>query len=269
MDYNEWYTAITKHLVDYKLNVLGIPGSGFYGRKQVDHILPRGMAEANYMFDISGISFKKHHGYHHLNSSQTMCVNFFAPLVQDGCKLLSKFLGLLLSEDIKIAYYEFEYTDKTNHGDSNFDFYCRDEKGHNYFFEIKYTEDGIEKSSKPKDSSDENLLRIFDRKYRASVEADGSQLKIDEPLVFMKEHFQAFRLMSCANSVKGDYCIFLTMEGNEKTEKELAESLPFAKSAKYIKSWHWESVVESVLEYTRSDSELIGYYMDFKRKYLL
>lgn len=269
MNYNDWYEMIKSNLINYKLNVLGIPGSGFYGKKQEDHILPRGMADANYMFDVNGLSFKKHQGYHHLNSSQTMCVNFFAPMVKDDYKMLSKFLSLLLSEDINVVYFEFEYTDKKLYGDTNFDFYCRDDNNRNYYFEIKYTEQGITKKCSASDKSDDNLLKVYDKKYRAKVEEEGSQLIISDPLVFMKEHYQAFRIISCANEIKNDYCFFITMEENEKTKEELAQSLSYVKSDKYVKSWYWENIIKTIFGLVQKDPELFGYYMEFKNKYTL
>lgn len=269
MKYNKWYEMIKANLVNYKLNILGIPGSGFYGKKQEEHILPRGAAGANYMFDISDIHFKKHHGYHHLNSSQTMCVNFFAPLVQDKCKFLSKLLTLLLLKNIKIDFFEFEYTNKKELGDTNFDFYCRDTENRNYYFEIKYTEQEITKKCSASDLSDENLLKVYDKKYRANVEAKGSVLSINNPLIFMKEHYQAFRNISCANSFTEDYCFFMTMEGNEKTRKELDESLHYVKNNEYVKSWYWEHIINTTLELVKDDLELVGYYTEFKNKYML
>ena len=269
MNYNDWYEMIKKNLINYKLNVLGIPGSGFYGNKQEDHILPRGMADANYMFDLSNLSFKKHHGYHHLNSSQTMCVNFFAPMVQDDCKLLSKFLSLLLQDEIKIVYFEFEYTNKKLYGDTNFDFYCQDDNNHNYYFEIKYTEQGISKKCSANDQSDENLLKVYNKKYRENVEAEGSQLIISDPLIFMKEHYQAFRNMSCANEIKNNFCFFITMEGNEKTKEELIDSLSYVKGDKYVKSLYWENIIKTAFEIVENDPEIFGYYTEFKNKYML
>ncbi len=269
MKYNDWYEMIKNNLVNYKLNVLGIPGSGFYGKKQEDHILPRACSGANYMFDISNLVFKKHHGFHHLNSSQTMCVNFFAPMLEDNCKLLSKLLAFLLNEDVKVINFEFEYTNKKIYGDTNFDFYCQDANKHNYYFEIKYTEQGIAKKCSAKDQSDENLIKVYDEKYRDNVESDGSQLVIDNPLIFMKEHYQAFRNISCANEVKNNYCFFITMEGNEKTKNELNEALSYVKSDKYVKSLYWESIVQLALELVEDDPELFGYYLEFKNKYSL
>ena len=269
MNYNKWYESIKEHLVNYKVNVLGIPGSGYYGKKLESHILPRGQADANYMCDISGISFKKHLGYHHLNSSQTMCVNFFVPLTQNDCKLLSTFMSKLLGDEIKVVKYEFEYTNKKLYGDTNFDFYCQDSNGHNYYFEIKYTEQGIGKQCSTDDKSDENLLKIYKKKYQANVEAEGSQLIIENPLVFMNEHYQAFRNMSCANETRKDYCFFVTMKENELTRKELEESTKYIKSDKYVKSLYWEDVVELAFELTAKIPDLLGYYIEFKNKYFL
>ena len=39
MKYEAWYEKIKKQLVNYKINTLGITGSGYYGKKKEDHIL--------------------------------------------------------------------------------------------------------------------------------------------------------------------------------------------------------------------------------------
>lgn len=271
MKYNEWYENIKKRLVDYKENILGISGSGYYGKKEEKHILPRGCWEQNFMTDISNLSYKKHDGYHHLNSSQTMCVNFFYPLFKNDYLLLSKFLSKALNERIEIEYAQFEYVNKSEYGDTNFDFYCRDNKGLNYFFEIKYTEKDIAKKCSSKDQSDAYLLEVFDKKYRPLVEKDGSYLSKckEEPMVFMREHYQAFRNMSVANNVSNSYSIFLTMKGNEGTYKELCFALKYVGGEnKHIRSLYWEDVIRIIIEDCGLNEDQVGYYIEFKKKYI-
>ena len=270
MNYKDWYRQITAKLVDYKVHTLGIPGSGYYGKKKVDHILPRGRWRANFLADISSIHYKKHPGCHHLNSSQTMCVNFFAPLLEDDYALLNELLSFLFDREIQVAFAEFEHVDKEHLGDSNFDFYCRDKEGEEFFFEIKYTEADISKKCGAKDQSEQHLCDVFSLKYAPLIQCEGSYLGkcLKEPMVFMTEHYQAFRNMAVANDALKRNCVFLTMKANEGTYGELMESLDYigGENAR-IRSLYWEDVVDQLIGLLGKNPDLVGYYSEFKEKY--
>ena len=271
MNYNAWKNKIFEGLTKYKVNTLGITGSGYYGKKLVAHILPRGSWSQNFMLDVSKLNYKKHHGYHHLNSSQTMCINFFYPMFEDKYKLLNKLLSKVFGGKITIVKAEFESTDKTNYGDTNFDFFCEDSKGIKYFFEIKYTEKDISKMCLSKDRSAKRHLEVFNEKYKPIIEKEGSYLKkcLSEPLVFMEEHYQAFRNMSVSNEKEKVYSIFLTMKENKGTFFELQSALEYiGGEKKYIKSLYWEDLLDLILNHMRLSPDTEGYFIEFKHKYL-
>ena len=274
-DYGDWKESIWKHLENYKVSVLGIPGKGMEGDKEYGHVLPCGTYFMNYMGEaalLHGNKIKKHPYWYYLSSSQTMCINFFAPMVESkDYKLLNKFLAFL---DIRaqIVDAQFEYTPVSN--ESNYDFYCRGNDGSQFFFEIKYTEPGVDKEGGGKNPS-----KTFQERYLPFVEKNpifnGCQ-KIEE--LFMEKHYQAYRNMMRAND--RDYSFFITMKKNEKTETELQASLKDLNLRKgensHIKLLHWEEIVPKWIAFLSEKGgkgeavspQIKGYYREFQRKYL-
>lgn len=271
MEYLAWYKLITAHLAEYKEKTLNIHDSGYYGKKKLDFVLPRPFAQLNYMWDVTRVPIKKQLNYHHLTCTQTMCLNFFLPLCADGYKGLSQFVSHYIHREVKITGHVFDYA-PGGEGTTNFDFYCKDSAGREYCFEIKYTEKGIEKACKlPKDNSDARLIETYEKNFRERCLADGSYLKFtaEKPLSFMKEHYQVFRSVLAANTVKKNYCFFITMSGNEETEKEITEAMAAIKGrTEYVRLLKWENVIPYTTEYI-ADPNLQGYYMEFRDKYLL
>lgn len=91
---------------------------------------------------------------HHVNSSQLLCYNTFRRMLTDDHNPTFNFIKLLNECGIKIsqqAYCLFEYNDGmrwdryNKSEETSFDFYIND-VGHEYFFEIKFTEDGFRKA---------------------------------------------------------------------------------------------------------------------------
>lgn len=113
-----------------------------------EHILPIGFKTHNiiqnyrdsfYSSPISKIDFHKY--YHHLNSSQALCINLFFPLfLEDKLSLILELLEIP-KQPITEVYFEKESDLETGSGrKTNFDFYmCLADKTKIYF-EIKYTE---------------------------------------------------------------------------------------------------------------------------------
>lgn len=86
---------------------------------------------------------KLHSDFHHLNSSQAMCFNFFFPLFYERkLELVADFLGLK-NETVNYDSACFEKTGlETKYGrrPTCFDFYFETISGKKLYFEIKYTE---------------------------------------------------------------------------------------------------------------------------------
>lgn len=272
MSYTNWYDAIKRHLEKYKTQVLTVHGSGCYAHEPYGHILPEGSEMKNFIGGAPDAGYKFHRCYYHLNSSQTMCYNFFRLMLKEHFRLLNQFLNKFIGGDIKIEDAQFEYVDD-EFGDTNFDFYCRDSRKREYFFEIKYTENGFAKKCKPKkeNNNDAYIHQVYENKYKPLVEKEGSLLNKDvfEEL-FMKRHYQAFRNICVANANEERYVIFITMNGNERTRKDLDAALNFlSERDTYVKDLSWEENVRQFIEKATLDDEEKKYYEKFFAKYLL
>ncbi|SMG62878.1 hypothetical protein BMETH_1344_0 [methanotrophic bacterial endosymbiont of Bathymodiolus sp.] len=92
-----------------------------------------------YLSASSEIDFHKY--YHHLNSSEALCINLFFPLiVEDKLSLILELLGIP-KQPIKEACFEKESDVETGSGrKTNFDFYICLADNTTIYFEIKYTE---------------------------------------------------------------------------------------------------------------------------------
>jgi hypothetical protein len=147
-----YQNKIKQYLGEYKKDVLGIHEKGLFNHNGneyfFDHILPEQLADLNIMreyrepflnSELSGI--KKHRYFHHLNSSQALCINLFYPLIHE--QELNVILELLGLSGKKVRTAEFEKVspiEQTSGRKTNFDFYIELEDGTRIFFEVKYTE---------------------------------------------------------------------------------------------------------------------------------
>ena len=265
MSYDKWYKANKEHLIKFKKEELRITEPGIYKPENYyDHILPEGEENKNFIREEWASKCKHHCYYHHLNSSQTMCVNFFMPLIEKP-ELLQEFLHRFCGTDAEIVRTDFEYVN-AQYGNTNFDFHCLDSKGNQFFFEIKYTERGFEKKCRSKHS----LSKVYNTKYKRLVEQEGSYIKAEQynEHIFMTQHYQILRNMCVANSKENRYCIFITMNGNEATKRHLE---PFANAGSHIKFLYWETDIRPFIEEIKSELAYEGDnpYDVFIKKYFL
>lgn len=273
IEMNKWTQSIYDHLERYKIHKWNDDKKVKFRDKLYGHILPENLKEENYMSSIvkeEAKNIKKHMYWHHLNSSQTMCLNFFVPLINEN--LLSLFFKKVLNLNVDIKDKKFEYTPEA--GGTNFDFYVKDSKYKNYYFEIKYTEADINKKTSVEDPlhRHEVFMGLYDPKIKKNKLFVSAHIDED---TFMLEHYQAYRNMVEANN--GDYSIFITMSGNSGTEKELksaTEKLGLITKKDQKKNCilllHWEDVVAKT-QYMIDElgnKELTDYYEEFFKKYI-
>ena len=264
--YLEWYKKIKEHLSNYKVNTLGIYKNGIWKGNGLEysHILPIENGEDNYLCEEAKKSLaesEKHQDWNHLNSSQTLCVNFFAPLKANNNEYLSVLLSYLLNKKIIVVDSRFEYVPVKN--STNFDFYAEDDSASKYYFEIKYTEDGISKTGGGKCPS-----KAYELYYKNDVDSNSIFKNVSEDM-FMRKHFQAYR-----NMVKGkgnDYSIFITMRSNPSTYKELQLSILNLRvdETPNILIIYWEDLIELAIHLFSENEKLSSYYKKMKEKYIL
>lgn len=265
---NKWKQQIYEHLANYKKDELKVSEAEKFRNKEYGHILPKTKGSLNFLCPYIGDyvkerKIKKHMYWYHLNSSQVMCLNFFVPLIK--ANLLNEILATILGVKMVNPKYEFEKV--IEKGSTNFDFYVKDE-GAEYFFEIKYTEDTIDKKSKAK-----NISATYDQFYKKDCESNKlfNSITVD---TFMKKHYQAYRNMVKAS--KKDYSIFIVMKDNRGVNNEINSALEELKLVRKTAAENniiiktWEDITREVIEILqeKKEKELVAYYERFKRKYL-
>lgn len=266
---------VLEHLSRHKLDILGIDEDGIFRHMGKDlpkaHILPLEHREKNildsyrgqfFSSDHSGIDF--HHGFHHLNSSQALCINFFYPLiVENALGLFLEYLGVAAGSEIR-SLFEKESDIEQAATRTSFDFYLENGVASRIFVEVKYTEDGFasaKNDEKHRDKFQTIYLPLLLEKERFLLPVcQDEQLflrhyQILRNLVHIGENDRVVLLFPHANTKVSEQAIyardhFLTDAGRERLKiVYLEEAVPF-------------------LERECANSVLEGYYELFRAKYL-
>ena len=266
---------VLTHLGKYKTDKLAIGTDGEYNGKFYQHILPKEFTSANllipysshleFLKDLSKI--KLHPNFHHLNSSQAMCINFFYPLIlKNKLDLILPILGI--GGNVEYNRVEFEKesaVEKNNERKTNFDFYLKTEEGTQIFFEIKYTEEGFSKAK-----NDEAHRDKYNRTYKdALIKSTWIKDSAKNMLNFF-DHYQVMRnLLAIDNK---SYVVFIYPKDNDvvnKAAEEAKTSIVTQAGRKHLITINWETLVEKLLQTKALDEGLERYYaMTFSEKYL-
>lgn len=191
---------------------------------------------ANYLGpELKGL----HKSSHHLNSSQTLCIQFFSALIdgeyphltakQELVELL-KTIGISIHEG---AECKFEYTEQdkdkyrfkihnqerkevNEYEGTSFDFHIKDNDVEVYF-EIKFTEDGFGKASKDKRNPEKE--KRHKEKAEQYTKLLPPSIKPTPTVDELLKHYQLFRNIIRATD-ENKYVVFITDENNLSTENE-------------------------------------------------
>ncbi len=148
---------------------------------------------------------KLHSDFHHLNSSQAMCFNFFFPLYQERTlELITDFLGLA-NETVNYNTVCFEKDGlevKFGRRPTSFDFFFETTSGKRLHFEIKYTEGEF---GKAKINSDK-----FDTVYSKFLHPLNSSFQSSQPFF---ENYQILRNLIHIDETS--FVIFVYPQDNE------------------------------------------------------
>lgn len=209
-----------RHLTLYKENSLGILDRGLWKKnsQSYTHILPEEMKDLNLLSIyrgelkdyISAQNIHLHQDFHHMNSSQAACLNFFFPMLKENrIDLLLELLGLNQEE---VVTAEFEKVVCQREG-TNFDFYIELETGRRLFFEIKFTEDGFGKvSDHPK------YRKKYEEIYQNTLE--GKTKRDVDMYSTLISNYQLMRNISYVDGNRDDLLIVICPENNKKLRKE-------------------------------------------------
>jgi len=279
MNYDE---KIKKHLILYKKENKEFPKEkGCWRGKLYDHILvePKTNGTLN-LISIYRDKFllylrqkdnkiKFHQCFHHLNSSQAMCINFFFPLFKEKeLKIILHTLGFC-NEEVDYDTVEFEKTSDKDNRDgetaTSFDFYLKTKSGKQLFFEIKYTENCFGISNKDK-SNPNKYLDKYEQVYKKEA-----RKTIKQEYATCDSFLENYQLMrNLIHVSRNSYVVFIVPKGNETTYKQAsnAKNLVLDEYKDHVKVLPWEKLYDVIAEQDY-DGILNKHFEEFKKKYKL
>lgn len=263
-----------EHLARYRKNHLGIEDEGvflFRGREhRKGHILPRGSERRN-LIDPYGVSFfssehratKLHHFFHHLNSSQGLCINLFYPLIVEGrLELLARSLGSLMNLPIE-SKFEKESELEVAARRTSFDFHIRNSEGKEVFVEVKYTEDGFGGAK-----DDEEHRNKFRDTYAPLLQKTKYLTEECKDPVFFLKNYQILR--NLVHITQQSEVRFLFPRANTKVARQAEkarENFLSESGRNKFRIIYLEDLVPQLIDACRG-GKLDGYYESFAQKYL-
>lgn len=262
------------HLSNYKVKKLAItrPEKWRGGHLDYHYILPANKRELNLLDNyrqethqyINDNAVKLHQYFHHLNSSQAVCFNFFYPLIAENqLPLLLKVLHL---KDEEISEWSFEKM--LGEGErTNFDFYLKLKSGKEVLFEIKYTEDGFGKvTDDPK--YQKQYKNVYQKMLEGKIRSD-----IDVYPALLK-NYQLLRNIAYVKQGAERMVVFICPENNAKLHKQfnyVMKHMVEPSVQPSIRMLTWESLLREVTHQLKLDSKmswkLKDHYREFEDKY--
>ncbi len=266
----DFKNKVIEHLSNYKENVLKIDEKGLYRKNEYRHILPLSYKHSNFLAGVDLPAGLHLHMYaHHLNSSQVMCINFFAPLLNNemGQKLLLDILHnsnvLKIESNTEIRKALFEMVEDANEN-TNFDFYIELSSGERIFFEIKYTEDGFGKTH-PDKNSPLKYKNKWDKIYSEHIKKSLLLKDMDEDTFYA--NYQIWRNVSYIRDTS-DYVFFLFPFENKKACSDINKTINCDdKFSCNVKSIDWKNIAETALNLSVG-TEYHNHFKEFYTKYL-
>lgn len=227
-------------------------------RNKYDNLLPtyRDSLIA-YLYDQH---IKLHSDFHHLNSSQAMCFNFFFPLYQErALELVTDFLGFT-NETVNYDTVCFEKDGleaKFGSRPTSFDLFFKMMSGKRLHFEIKYTEGGFGKAK----INTDKFQRVYSNFLKPlNISCHNSQSFF--------EHYQILR--NIIHIDDNSYVVFIFPQDNDGVRSG-AERV---KKDFLITNYHdhyfaatWDNLFHSVLKLTEN-MNIKRQLEDFRIKYL-
>lgn len=286
LDLRNFQIKVKEHLGEYKRHVLDIYEDGEYNYKgkviPYKHILPEAKKELNinkkYRTDFFASDYYKHmtlHKYfHHLNSSQAMCINFFYPLIKEN--LLESILNIIGVEGElnynpdNICFEKVSELEEHAKRKTNFDFYIKLNSGIEIYFEIKYIENEFGKAEH------DNGHKEYKDKYKLKFHETYMPLLKNNPAI--KEDFKTEKIFldnyqimrNITHIAKDRYVIFIYPKENKGIRKQaLTTKNEIIKNdwKNHFILFTWEDIIEQ-FKYNLNSNELIDYYIkDFSYKY--
>lgn len=265
---------IKRNLIKYKVQEFPELEDGLWSKNKepYPHILPKANEEYNLLSTyrllcnkyITDEKIKRHSDFHHLNSSQAMCFNFFFPLIHERkLELITDFLGLSNDTVVydTVCFEKDGLERKFGRRPTSFDFYFETTSKKKIYFEIKYTEYEFGKASK-----DANHLDKFETVYSKHLQAINS--KFHSSLNFL-EHYQILRNLVHIED-DNSLVVFIYPQENLKIKNAAEQVKMNMLIPKYKDNFFgisWESMFMTISN-SSLNNNLKTQYCDFNTKYL-
>lgn len=266
---------VISHLGSYKKNVLNIHEKGIFPYNgqdlYYDHILPKNHRQLNilelyrdgfYKSKYSKIDY--HRYFHHLNSSQALCINLFYPLIAEN--KLDIFFNLIRTEHSGILNIEFEFVSDLEKAvrKTHFDLFILLLDGTRIYVEVKYTEQKFGSAK-----MDQAHIDKFEDTYQP--------LLLENP--FIREKFKTrdqflanYQVMrNLVHLGETDYVVFLYPQANKRVHHQSTRALNeilTPEGSKKFRNILLEEMSKYIKDNTKNEN-LKTHYSDFKRKYLV
>ncbi|WP_315118263.1 PGN_0703 family putative restriction endonuclease [uncultured Clostridium sp.] len=280
LDLRDFQTRVKEHMGEYKINKLKTKEDGkfIYKGKELlyKHILPEDKKELNiienyrdgfYKSEYSKIEFHKY--FHHLNSSQAMCINFFYPLIKEKyIELILDIIGIKREGNYEIQDISFEKKSELEEGQgrkTNFDFYIKLKSGIKIYFEIKYTENEFGKAQN--DEAHKDKFREVYKPLLYNNEAIKEIFKTEE---YFLNNYQIMR--NIVHISKDSYVVFLYPKENYGIRKQALKAGEYILEHKFTDHfilYTWEDIVDELTQRLPSGDLKDYYNKEFTYKYLI
>jgi len=236
-----------------------------------EHILPTKFKTHNiiqnyrdsfYSSPSSEIDFHKY--YHHLNSSQALCINLFFPLIlEDKLSVILELLDIP-KQPVTEVYFEKESDLEIGAGrKTNFDFYMRLSDKTKIYFEIKYTESEFGKAK------NDNEHRVKYANTYQPLLKNNSFIKTEYSNV--DKFLDSYQIMrNLCHISENSFVVFVYPKANAKIHlqaQSARENILTDKGKNKFKILTLETAVNDIPGQLK-ETRLQEHYKEFKCKYL-
>lgn len=254
------------------MNVLNIHEDGVFPYQgqniSKSHILPIDFRKKNILkqyrqqfWSSKHANIKFHRYFHHLNSSQALCINLFYPLIiENSIDLFLQYLRI--SSDANYALFEKESAIEKSGRRTSFDFYIETKSGYQIFVEVKYTEGGFAQAKNDHEHQDK-----FHNTYLPFVKGSPFLVKECQGENFFLSHYQILRNLIHINN--NDFVVLLFPYANSDVREEAncASELLTDSGKEKLKIIYLEEIVTFLKEHCVG-TPLGDYFKSFQEKYL-
>jgi hypothetical protein len=265
-----------KHLSAYKLKKFPGMADGIWknNHKTYPHILPEVDRFQNLLPTYKGEliqylgdkKIKLHSDFHHLNSSQVMCLNFFFPFYKENAlEVIANSLGIK-DELINYSTVCFEKdgleAELGSNRPTSFDFYFETESGKKIFFEIKYTEGEFGKDSQ---KSLEKKKVKFEKYYSNSLKSLNDLYHNSETF---SNDYQILRNLIHIDD--NSYIVFIYPQNNEGIKlgaKKVKTDFLISSYHNHFLEIYWEDLIEFTSTSVKEEN-IQKQLIDFSEKYI-